>query len=190
MWTFKSGRIIEKIIYEYARTLKYEFCLHSFIISNIDKKAKSLFRNEEWKEIFFSNCKKMPKIDKLVIELLKKYSVTNLSLFQKIIFKSFLLTNALYFNREHFNLNYVNLVYCAIHTLWKDDDNFTLDLSKLEGQFQHNIWSFIIDPAFCINLRINLIRKKGMSLASSNRKNDTSCDTDHKTSFNDSRDVD
>ncbi|CAG8455466.1 12689_t:CDS:2 [Rhizophagus irregularis] len=27
-----------------------------------------------------------------------------------------------------------------------------------------------------------------MSLASSNRKNDTSCDTDHKTSFNDSRD--
>ncbi|PKC61940.1 hypothetical protein RhiirA1_465816 [Rhizophagus irregularis] len=76
MWTFKSGRIIEKIIYEYARTLKYEFCLHSFIISNIDKKAKSLFRNEEWKEIFFSNCKKMPKIDKLVIELLKKYSGT------------------------------------------------------------------------------------------------------------------
>ncbi|CAB4374754.1 unnamed protein product [Rhizophagus irregularis] len=72
MWTLKSGRIIEKIIYEYARTLKYEFCLHSFIISNIDKKAKSLFRNEEWEEIFFSNCKKMTKIDKLVIELLKK----------------------------------------------------------------------------------------------------------------------
>ncbi|RIA96635.1 hypothetical protein C1645_368073 [Glomus cerebriforme] len=42
MWTLKSGRIVEKIIYEYARTLKYESCLHSFIISDIDEKAKSL----------------------------------------------------------------------------------------------------------------------------------------------------
>ncbi|CAG8719857.1 3447_t:CDS:2, partial [Funneliformis mosseae] len=188
MWTLKSGRIVEKIIYEYARTLKYESCLHSFIISDIDEKAKSYFRNEEWEEIFSSNCKKMPKIDKSVIELLKKYSVTDLPSFRKIIFESFLPTDALYFNREHFDLNYVNLVYCAIHTLWEDDDDFTLDSSKLEGWFQHNIWSFIIDPAFRINSRINLIRGEGMSLASSDRKNDTSCDADHGTSSSDSRD--
>ncbi|CAG8622647.1 74_t:CDS:2, partial [Acaulospora morrowiae] len=86
MWTLKSGRIVEKIIYEYARTLKYESYLHSFIISDIDEKAKSLFRNEEWEDIFSSNCKKMPKIDKSVIELLKNI-------------------------QEHFDLNYVNLVY-------------------------------------------------------------------------------
>ncbi|CAG8722761.1 5274_t:CDS:2 [Funneliformis caledonium] len=144
MWILKSDHIVEKIIYEYARTLKYGSCLHSFIISNIDEKAKSLFQNEEWKEIFFSNCKKMPKIDKSVIELLKKYS---------------------------------------------DDNNFTLDSSKLEGWFQHNIWSSIIDPSFHINSRINLICEESMSLASSDRKNDTSCNVNHRTSSSDSCDV-
>ncbi|CAG8684449.1 13108_t:CDS:10, partial [Funneliformis caledonium] len=175
MWTLKSGRIVKKIIYEYAKTLKYESYLHSFIISNIDEKVKSLFQNKEWKEIFSSNCKKMTKIDKSVIELLKKYSVTDLPSFRKIIFESFLPTDALYFNRKHFDLNYVNLVYHS---------------SKLEGWFQHNIWSSIIDPAFYINSRINLIRGEGMSLASSDRKNDTSYDADHETSSSDSCDVD
>ncbi|PKY61050.1 hypothetical protein RhiirA4_431557 [Rhizophagus irregularis] len=74
--------------------------------------------------------------------------------------------------------------------LKKDDDDFTLDSSKLEGWFQHNIWSFIIDLAFRINSRINLICGKGMSLTFSDRKNNTSCDTDYGISFNDSRDVD
>ncbi|CAB4425750.1 unnamed protein product [Rhizophagus irregularis] len=107
----------------------------------------------------------MPKIDKPVIELLKNI-------------------------QEYFDLNYVNFVYHAIHTLWEDDDDFTLDSSKLEGWFQHNIWSFIIDLAFRINSRINLICGKGMSLTFSDRKNNTSCDTDYGISFNDSRDVD
>src|ERR1044071_358045 len=109
MWTLKSGRVVEKVIYEYARNLKYESYMHSFIISDIDEKAKSLFRNEEWEEIFSSNCKKMPKIDKSIIELLKKYSVTDIPSFRKTIFESFLPTDALYFSREHLDLNYVNL---------------------------------------------------------------------------------
>lgn len=148
MWTLKSGRVVEKIIYEYARNLKYESYLHSFIIGDIDEKEKSLFRDEEWKEIFSSNCKKIPKIEKSVTNLMKKYSVTDLPSFRKIIFEPFLPTKTLYFNREHLDLNYVNLVYRAIHTLWEDDDDFTLDSSRLEGWFQHNIWSPIIDPAF------------------------------------------
>lgn len=176
MWTLKSGRVVEKVIYEYARDLKYESYVHSFIISDIDEKVKSLFRNEEWEEILSSNRKTMPKIDKLIIDIMKKYSVTDLSSFREIIFEPFLPTNTSCFN---FDLNYVNFVYRAIHTLWEDDD-FTLDPSRLEGWYQHNIWSSIIDHAFR-NSRINLIRGEGMSLASSDRKNDTSCDVDQKT---------
>lgn len=52
MWTLKSGRVVEKVIYEYARNLKYESYMHSFIISDIDEKAKSLFRNEVGRDIF------------------------------------------------------------------------------------------------------------------------------------------
>ncbi|CAG8751720.1 15872_t:CDS:2, partial [Gigaspora margarita] len=46
-----------------------------------------------------------------------------------VVEKPFLPTNTSYFN---FDLNYVNLVYCVIHTLWEDDDDFTLDPSRLE----------------------------------------------------------
>jgi len=79
MWTLESsGRIVEKVIYEYARTLRHESCLHSFIINDVDKKTRTLFRNDEWNEILSTNLKRVPKIAKPITELLKKYSVTNL----------------------------------------------------------------------------------------------------------------
>src|SRR5690349_18461338 len=68
MWTLKSGRVVEKVIYKYARNLEYESYLHSFIINDVDKKVKLLFEKEEWKEIFDTNCKKLPKIDKSVVK--------------------------------------------------------------------------------------------------------------------------
>ena len=77
-------------------------------------------------------------------------------------------------------------MYRAIHTLWEDDDNFTLDPSRLEGWYQHNIWSLIIDPAFR-NSRINLIRgawhlmiERMMQVVMWQEKNGKSCDVDRK----------
>ncbi|CAB4375538.1 unnamed protein product [Rhizophagus irregularis] len=73
MWTLKSsGRIVEKVIYEYAQNLPYESYLHSFIINDVDKEAESLFQEEEWEEIFSFNLQKVPKIDKSLTDLMKK----------------------------------------------------------------------------------------------------------------------
>ncbi|GES87242.1 C2H2-type zinc finger transcription factor [Rhizophagus clarus] len=179
MWTLKStGRIVEKVIYEYARNLPYESCLHSFIINDVDKEAEFLFRKEEWEEMFSSNLQNIPKIDRSLTDLMKKYSVTDLSSFRNMIFESFLPDGTSYSNKEHFDLNYIRLVYSIMHTLW-ENENFTLDSSRLEGWYQHNIWSPIIDRAFH-DSKINLIRGEGMSTASSDRKNDASCDADRK----------
>ncbi|PKC72595.1 hypothetical protein RhiirA1_490952 [Rhizophagus irregularis] len=179
MWTLKSsGRIVENVIYKCAQNLSYESCLHSFIINDVDKEAESLFQKEEWEEIFSFNLQKVPKIDKSLTDLMKKYSITDLSSFQKIIFEPFLPANTLYSNIEHFDLNYIHLAYSIIHTLWENED-FTLDSSRLEGWYQHNIWSPIIDPAFH-NSKINLVRGEGMSTASSDRKNNKSCNADRK----------
>ena len=132
-----------------------------------------------------TKLKHVPKIAKPITELLKKYSVTNLPLFRKIIFEPFLPNNTSYSNEEHFDLNYINHAYRAIHTLW-EKNNFTLNpSSRLEGWYQHNVlvWSPLIDLAFH-NLEIDLIHGEGMSRASSNRKNDsdddTICEKDHK----------
>ncbi|CAG8819835.1 41321_t:CDS:2 [Gigaspora margarita] len=177
MWTLESsGCIVEKIIYEHARTLKYESHLHSFILNDVDKKAQSLFRKEEWEEIFSLNLKVVPKIDKSITELMKKYSVTNLPSFRKTIFEPFLPPSISYSNKEHFYLNYINHAYRAMHTLWEENENFTMNpSSRLEGWYQHNVWS-PIDPAFR-NFEIDLIRGEGSSMASSDRKND---DTDYE----------
>ena len=52
MWTLESsGRVVEKVIYEYARKLTHETYLHSFIVNDIDVATESLFSKEEWKEI-------------------------------------------------------------------------------------------------------------------------------------------
>ncbi|CAB5329446.1 unnamed protein product [Rhizophagus irregularis] len=176
MWTLKSsGRIVEKVIYKYAQNLPYESCLHSFIINDVDKEAESLFQKEEWEEIFSFNLQKVPKIDKSLTDLMKKYSITDLSSFQKIIFEPFLPANTLYSNKEHFDLNYIHLAYSIIHTLWENED-FTLDLSRLEEWYQHNIWSPLIDSAFH-NSKINLVWGEGIKCTASNdRKNNKSCD--------------
>ncbi|CAB5389617.1 unnamed protein product [Rhizophagus irregularis] len=133
MWTLKSsGRIVEKVIYEYAQNLPYESYLHSFIINDVDKEAESLFQEEEWEEIFSFNLQKVPKIDKSLTDLMKKYSITDLSLFQKIIFEPFLPANILYSNKEHFDLNYIHLAYNRKKIGKKGDGIFRLKGNRLE----------------------------------------------------------
>ena len=59
------------------------------------------------------------------------------------------------------------------------EDSFTSGQSKLEGWYQHNVWSKIIDPAF-YDVKFELLRGEGMSFASSDRKNDGKMASDRK----------
>ncbi|CAG8552169.1 12236_t:CDS:2, partial [Acaulospora morrowiae] len=129
MWLLESsGRIVEKVIYDYARTLKHESCLHS-IINDADMKARSIFRKEDWEEILSSNFKTVPKIKRSITDLMKKHLVTDLSSFQHIIFKSFPPTGTPYSNEQHFDLNYINLAY---QDDWKEIGR------KADGKFRLN----------------------------------------------------
>ncbi len=129
MWTLKSsGRVIEKVIYDHAWKFKYDSYLYSFIINDADEEAKKLFNNDEWNEIFSSNFKQVPKINKTIINLLKKYTVDNLSILQKVIFKPFFPNNISYLT----DLDYVNFTYRFMHSLWKGEDDFT-SAPRLEG---------------------------------------------------------
>ncbi|PKY38034.1 hypothetical protein RhiirA4_450966 [Rhizophagus irregularis] len=59
----ESGRKVEEVIYEFARNLPGESCLHSFIINDADADTKSLFSDVEWKEITSSEVKENPKLE-------------------------------------------------------------------------------------------------------------------------------
>nr|CAG8668960.1 7504_t:CDS:2 [Entrophospora candida] len=170
MWTLKSsGRIVEKVIYEYARTLTYESYLHSFIINDVDAATISLFSEEEWKEITTSEIKDKPKLEHFHVELLKKYTVDNVKELRKALFEPFVSGEDEYNKNIHFDLDFINYAYRGMLFLWeKEEDPF--DPLKLEGWYEMDVWSRLIDPAFS-NLNIDLVRGEGMSLASSNRKN-------------------
>ncbi|CAG8519357.1 7616_t:CDS:2, partial [Funneliformis caledonium] len=165
-WTLNSsGRVVEKVIYDHARKFKHDSYLHSFIINDADQEAKKLFNNDEWNEIFSTNLKQVPKIDKNITDFLKKYTVHELSTFQKVVFEKFFPDNVPYST----DLDYINLAYRSMYSLWKGESNFNSS-SKLEGWFEMNVWAHLVDPAFR-GMEIELVRGEGQSLSSSNRKN-------------------
>ncbi|KAF0406827.1 c2h2-type zinc finger transcription factor [Gigaspora margarita] len=171
MWKLKTGRKVEDIIYQHAKTLYKESCLHSFIINDVDKDAKAIFSDEEWEEIFSTNVQKKPKVETLSLELIKKYTLDNVKDLRKSLLQPFI-QNEEEFNRElHYDLDYINYAYRGMLFLWEAENNFTSDQSKLEGWFQSDVWSRIIDPAFH-NTTFELLRGESMSFASSDRKND------------------
>ncbi|CAG8711479.1 8535_t:CDS:2 [Funneliformis caledonium] len=136
MWTLKSsGRVVEK--------------------------AKKLFNNDEWNEIFSLNLKQVPKVDKNIIDLLKKYTLHDLSTLQQVIFENIFPDNVPYST----DLNYINLAYRSMYSLWKGEVNFT-SAQKLEGWFEMNVWAHLVDPVFC-GMEIELVRGEGQSLSSS-----------------------
>ncbi|RIB16188.1 hypothetical protein C2G38_2247178 [Gigaspora rosea] len=76
--TLKTGRKVEIVIYEFAKSLHRESYLHSFIINDADVETKSLFSSEEWKEITDLEVIDRPKLDLCHKELLIKYTVNDI----------------------------------------------------------------------------------------------------------------
>ena len=169
MWTLKTGTKVETVVYEFAKSLRRESYLHSFIINDADAETRSLFSPEEWKEIRTFKAKEKPKLDPCHKNLLKKYTTNDIRKLRSLLFESFTPDGKEYNRNDHFCLDSINNAYRGILRLWEMDNN-PFDSSKLEGWFAMNIWSRLIDPALD-DLNVNLIRGEGMSFASSERKN-------------------
>ncbi|CAG8542635.1 13582_t:CDS:2, partial [Racocetra fulgida] len=90
MWTLKTGRKVETVIYEFAKSLHRESYLHSFIINDADVETKSLFSPEEWKEIKNLEVIDRPKLDPCHKELLRKYTVNDIKKLRSLLFELFI----------------------------------------------------------------------------------------------------
>ncbi|CAG8552850.1 3318_t:CDS:2 [Acaulospora colombiana] len=165
MWTLRSGSKVEEVIYKFARNLPGETCLHSFIIND----AKSLFFDDEWKEITASEVKDNSKLERSLRELMKKYTVKSVKELRKIVYEQFIPDGNEYDQSLHNNLDFINHAYRSMLFLWQKEEN-PFDSLKLEGWYEMNVWSHLIDLAFH-DINIDLVRGEGMSNASSDRKN-------------------
>ncbi|CAG8762403.1 10456_t:CDS:2 [Cetraspora pellucida] len=169
MWTLKSGRKVEEVIYQFARNLPGETCLHSFIINDAHADVKSLFSDVEWEEITVLEVKKNPNLERSLRELMIKYTVRSVKELRKIIYDPFISDGNEFDKSLHHDFDFINYAYRSMLFLWDREEN-PFDSSKLEGWYEMNIWSKLIDPTF-YNINIDLVRGEAMSCASSDRKN-------------------
>jgi len=158
MWTLKSGRKVEKVVYEFAKSQRGESYLHSFIINDMDVETKSLFSPDEWKEIF--EIIDRPKLDPCNAKLLKKYTVNDVKELRSLLQESFLPNGEEYNKDIHFDLDFINHAYRGILRLWEMPEN-PFDGLKLEGWYQMNVWSRLIDPGFD-DKNVDVIRGESM----------------------------
>ena len=166
MWTLRSSRKVEQVIYEFGRNIHEELYLHSFIINDTDATTKKLFSKEEWKEITSSEIKPKPKLERSQLELLKKYTLDNTDDLQKVLAEPFVSK----FDRSiHFDLDFINYAYRSMLFLWEREGNPFVE-SQLEGWYEMNVCGHLIDPLFH-NLEVELKREEGMSLMSNDHKN-------------------
>ncbi|CAG8715188.1 7630_t:CDS:2, partial [Funneliformis mosseae] len=169
MWVLESGRKVKEVIYEFARNLPRESCLHSFIINDADADVKGLFSDVEWKEITGSEVKENLKIGLSLRDLMIKYTVKSIKELRKIIYEPFILDGSEYDKNLHHDLDFINYAYWSMLFLWDREEN-PFDSSKLEGWYEMNIWGHLIDLIFH-DINIDLVRGECMSCASSDRKN-------------------
>ncbi|CAJ0915667.1 17536_t:CDS:2 [Entrophospora sp. SA101] len=146
---------IEKVIYDFAKNLNRESYLHSFIINDADVDTKNLFTPDEWKEIKNFESVERPKLDPRHKKLLIKYTVNDIKKLQSLLFEPLISDGEEYNRSIHFCLDSINNGYRGILRLWEMDE----DSLKLEGWFEMNVWSRIIDSIFD-DLNIDLIHGK------------------------------
>ncbi|RHZ75672.1 hypothetical protein Glove_212g30 [Diversispora epigaea] len=168
MWTLKSGRKVEEVIFNHAKNMNEESLLHSFVINDSDKDVQSLFTDDEWSEIITSEVKAKPKFERNVKELMKKYTLEDVKKLQKVIFESYLSEEEEYDQDIQFQLDYINYAYRGMLFIWQNEKVF-VDPNNLENCNEVDVWNRLIDPAFQ-NMGIKLVRGD-MSFASCERKN-------------------
>ncbi|PKK55703.1 hypothetical protein RhiirC2_764578, partial [Rhizophagus irregularis] len=111
MWTLESGRKVEEVIYEFARNLPGETCLHSFIINDAHADVKSLFSEAEWEEITALDVKENPKLERSHRELMIKYTVKSVKELREIIYDPFIPDGNKYDKSLHHDLDFINHAY-------------------------------------------------------------------------------
>ena len=94
------------------------------------------------------------------MELLKTYTVDNIERLREVLSEPFTPDKRNYDRKLHFDLDYINNAYRGILRLWEMEENPIID-SLLEGWYEMNIWSRLVDPAFD-NMDIDLVRGEGM----------------------------
>ncbi|CAG8685041.1 14333_t:CDS:2, partial [Funneliformis caledonium] len=142
-WILSSGICVEDVLFNKGKQLSVESSIHSWIIDLSDWEIKQLFTDDDWCEIT-EEVRGLPLVDERVAKTLSRFrNIRTTADLRKVLETTSCRNKNELFDREiHFDVEWIDLS----NVLRRPDES--LKLVHLEGWYDANVWSLIIDCAF------------------------------------------
>ncbi|RUP47013.1 hypothetical protein BC936DRAFT_146227 [Jimgerdemannia flammicorona] len=146
-WVLSSGTVVEDVIFRKYKNMSVELLAHSWVIDLNNHEVASLFSPADWKEIS-SQTLSLPQFDVLTAKSVSRFAkVTMTSGLREVLeTTSYRSKDELYDREKHYDAEWVDLVMRRMLPLFESPDQL-LQKPHLEGWYDSNIWSFIVDYA-------------------------------------------
>ncbi|RUS27504.1 hypothetical protein BC938DRAFT_483149 [Jimgerdemannia flammicorona] len=170
-WVLSSGMIVEDVIFRKYKNMSMESLTHSWVIDLDNHEVTSLFSPADWKEIS-SQTLSLPQLDILMAKSVSRFArvMTTSGLREILETTSYRSKDEPYDHEKHYDAEWVDLAMRRMLPLFKSPDQL-LRKSHLEGWYDSNIWSFIVDYALQDLKGMETVPKESSSLATTMRKN-------------------
>ncbi|KAL0639095.1 hypothetical protein Q9L58_001778 [Maublancomyces gigas] len=167
-WKLSSGEVVEDILYKKYRHSKQEALAHSWILDLGNKDMESLFSKPAWQEIR-SHVPALPPADPSMAKLMSEFAVTETTIkLRKLLHQTAALQGETYNREKDYDLEWVCFVVRKMVTLFEGSDLFS---DNLEGWYDVNIWSLIVDHCLQNLEGMKTVRKESTCMATAKRKN-------------------
>ncbi|CAG8600424.1 11578_t:CDS:10, partial [Acaulospora morrowiae] len=166
----KSGKIVEDVLFDFAKDMEHEHHAHSYIINYDDENVKALFTETEWNELTEDRIR-IPAVPCEIGEELVRYGKKKtLSELRNSVLTSYLKDGAIYDINKHYNQEWIQMVLRTLVNLYENLDS-SLIRNQYENWFTVTFLETFIDLCMRdIQLCTDIKRTDAPSLASANRK--------------------
>ncbi|RHZ46207.1 hypothetical protein Glove_629g20 [Diversispora epigaea] len=164
-----TGKIVEDVLFEFAKDMDYEHHAHSYIVDFDDEDIKALFTDSEWKELTKDRIG-VPPISQEITKELARYGKSTLEDLRTKTMTSYL-EEEKYDICKHYDKEWIQLAIRTLVNLY-ENINAPLIRTQYEDWFTVALLGMCID--FClrdIRLGTDIKRTDAPSLSSANRKN-------------------
>ncbi|CAG8613994.1 33425_t:CDS:10, partial [Racocetra persica] len=170
-WILPSGTCVEDVLFHEGISLSTESLIHSWTIDLSDLETKKLFTDEDWCEIE-KTVYKQPLIDENVAKTLSRFRNIRETADLRTVLDttSYKDKNEPFEQEKHFDAEWIEHVMRHLLIYYENSDQ-PLQMKHLEGWYDANIWSVVIDFAFNNVKGLEISRKDPHSISVAKRKN-------------------
>ncbi|CAG8629254.1 15736_t:CDS:10, partial [Funneliformis mosseae] len=142
----RTGKIVEDVLFKFAKDMDYEHHAHSYIVDYDDENVKSLFTDIEWEELTKDRIG-VPDVPSEIVKEMAKYGKKTLKELRTIVMTSYLKDDETYDISKHYDKEWIQTAMRALCNLYENMDS-PLIRSQYEDWYTVSLFGSCID--FCI----------------------------------------